>query len=472
MLRKINFPVEIPLFCCIYSQILLGTISSNLYIYRTCYVTLGYDKSDCAQLGRETNNMTKNLETLVQPTVNEIDMASNLSQTFIPLIMNLFIGSWSDKYGRKPFLVISLIGLALTSILMTIFAYFENLSPWIFLISSIPSMFTGAFSATFITINLYIADITTPETRVFRYGIYQAVMALASLIGNLSGSYLFYATSYVAVFSVATALLAISVFYTIFLLPESLDVERRVPKIKDLIKMMNIMDTFSITFKERESNKRKSLTIILILIIGFNFIYYGDLAVRVLFLREKIQWTLTEITYGNSFASVVYIFCMIFGTTILYKKLNEMHLCMLAIFSMGLSSLLKGLAQNGIYIYAGFAVEGFVGLGTSMLRTILTYILPSNELGKVYMTSSALDGIFCLVASSALYPAIYGATLTTYPGSFFFLDVAINSAMAVLLLYLMRHPIPRNSEPEKEDLGKVNKIESDIIFNTKDIEKF
>ncbi|CAG9826862.1 unnamed protein product [Diabrotica balteata] len=472
MLRKIKFPVEIPLLCCIYSQILLDTVSSNFYIYRTCYVTLGYNKSDCSQLGRETNNMTKNLETLVQPTANQIRMVFNLGQMFIPLIMNLFIGSWSDNYGRKPFLIISLTGLTLSSALTTILSHFESLSPWIFLATTIPSMFAGGFSAAFIIINLYIADITTSENRVFRYGIYEAVMAFSSLIGNLSASYLLYATSYEAVFSVGTCLIAISVFYTIFLLPESLDVERKVPKIKDLIKMMNIIETFTITFKKRESNKRKSLIIILILIIGFNFVFYGDMAVKTLFLREKIHWTLTEITYGNSFASVIYICGTMFGTTILYKKLNETHLCMLAIFSMGLSSLLKGLAQNGYYIYAAFAIEGFVGLGTSMLRTMLTYILPPNELGKVYMTSSALDDLFSLVASSGLYPAIYGDTLTTYTGSFFFLDVAVNSGMAILLMYLMRQPIPRNKVSEKENLDKVNQIESEVIFKNKDIEKF
>lgn len=82
-----------------------------MLIYRTCYVTLGFNETECALLGtKNASEKTAELEKIVQPYANIISMTNNVIDCIIASFVCLFFGPWSDKYGRKPVLLISLSG--------------------------------------------------------------------------------------------------------------------------------------------------------------------------------------------------------------------------------------------------------------------------------------------------------------------------------------------------------------------------
>lgn len=84
----------------------------NLLVYKSCYVTLGYNRSDCLLLGSEnaTNEDVIELEKLVQPTANVISMTLNLLNACVSTLVCLFLGPWSDKHGRRPVLLFTNFG--------------------------------------------------------------------------------------------------------------------------------------------------------------------------------------------------------------------------------------------------------------------------------------------------------------------------------------------------------------------------
>lgn len=90
--------------------IVLGSVYTNLIIYRTCYLSLGYNKTECALLGTVYNNDTEKLEKLVEPEAAVINMVRNTIESLFSVLLCLFIGPWSDKFGRKPVLILNLIG--------------------------------------------------------------------------------------------------------------------------------------------------------------------------------------------------------------------------------------------------------------------------------------------------------------------------------------------------------------------------
>lgn len=83
---------------------------TNLIIYRTCYTILGYNETECALLGNTNNNITQHLEALVEPEANIISMTKSTAESIITLSLLLFVGPWSDKFGRKPVMIIGGIG--------------------------------------------------------------------------------------------------------------------------------------------------------------------------------------------------------------------------------------------------------------------------------------------------------------------------------------------------------------------------
>lgn len=72
---------------------------------------LGYNISECALLGSENkDNYTQNLESIVQPYANVISMVNGIPSGITSAFIALFIGSWSDKYGRKPVIILTTAG--------------------------------------------------------------------------------------------------------------------------------------------------------------------------------------------------------------------------------------------------------------------------------------------------------------------------------------------------------------------------
>lgn len=87
-------------------------MTTNFILYRSCYVLLGYNESDCALLG--TSNASKEiieLEEKVQPTATVILMTQKLLGNILPILLSFVVGPWSNKHGRKPILLSSYTGI-------------------------------------------------------------------------------------------------------------------------------------------------------------------------------------------------------------------------------------------------------------------------------------------------------------------------------------------------------------------------
>src|SRR5688500_14382966 len=92
------------------------------------------------------------------------------------------VGALSDRYGRRPVMLVSMLGLAL-DFLLTYFA--PNLA-WLFVARAI----SGGTSANITTANAYIADVSRPEERVRNFGRAGAALGLGIIIGPAFGGLL------------------------------------------------------------------------------------------------------------------------------------------------------------------------------------------------------------------------------------------------------------------------------------------
>ncbi len=134
---------------------------------------------------------------------------------FAPLLGNL-----SDKYGRRPVLLLSLLGLGIDYI-------FLSLAPnivWLF----IGRIIAGFAGASFTTATAYIADISTPQNRAQNFGMVGAAFGLGFILGPVTGG-LLGGYGVRVPFVVAACLSLLNCLYGYFVLPESLAVENRRP---------------------------------------------------------------------------------------------------------------------------------------------------------------------------------------------------------------------------------------------------
>lgn len=130
------------------------------------------------------------------------------------------IGNLSDKYGRRPVLLSSLLGFAVDYI-------FQALAPTYGLLF-VGRVIAGITGASFTTGAAYIADVSTPETRAKNFGMIGAAFGLGFIIGPALGG-LLAGWGVRAPFYAAAVLCMLNFLYGYFVLPESLHKDHRRP---------------------------------------------------------------------------------------------------------------------------------------------------------------------------------------------------------------------------------------------------
>ena len=128
------------------------------------------------------------------------------------------LGALSDRFGRRPVVLLSNLGLGLDYVLM---ALAPSLG-WLF----VGRLVSGITSATFATASAYIADVTPPERRAAQFGKLGAAFGLGFIVGPALGGLLGDLGLRVPFWAAGVLSLA-NVLYGFFILPESLPPERR-----------------------------------------------------------------------------------------------------------------------------------------------------------------------------------------------------------------------------------------------------
>lgn len=165
--------------------------------------------------------MPKLISELKHIPVNEASSYGALLLSVYAVTQFIFapvIGNLSDRYGRRPVLLSSMLGFGIDYIFLALAPSYG----WLF-VGRIIAGFTGA---SFTTAAAYIADVSTPQTRAKNFGVIGAAFGLGFVIGPALGG-LLAGWGVRAPFYAAAGLCLLNALYGYFVLPESLSKENR-----------------------------------------------------------------------------------------------------------------------------------------------------------------------------------------------------------------------------------------------------
>ncbi len=128
------------------------------------------------------------------------------------------LGGLSDKYGRRPVLLLGLFGMAMNFFVTALATEF-----WMLLLVRVMG---GAVCANIAVANAYVADITAPKDRAKNYGLLGAMFGVGFILGPVLGGVLGDHNVHWP-FLLAGSLTLLNCIYGYFVLPESLPLERR-----------------------------------------------------------------------------------------------------------------------------------------------------------------------------------------------------------------------------------------------------
>lgn len=133
-------------------------------------------------------------------------------------IASPILGALSDKFGRRPILLLGFSGLALSFIVTGMAT-----ALWMLIVVR---LFSGAMQSNAAVANAYVADISAPQERAHRFGLLGAMLGLGFTLGPAMGGYLGSINLHLPFFA-AGSMAILNWIYGYFVLPESLPPERR-----------------------------------------------------------------------------------------------------------------------------------------------------------------------------------------------------------------------------------------------------
>ena len=281
---------------------------------------------------------------------------SSMQFLFAPLLGNL-----SDRYGRRPVILLSLLGFCIDYLIL---AFAHNYS--LLMIGRILSGITGA---SFTAATAYIADISTKETRTKNFGLIGAAFGLGFIIGPALGG-LLSVWGLRAPFFAAAILCFINFLYGYFVLPESLQPENRRP------------------FDWKKANPAgallhiKNYPSIAGLVLCFTLIYLAGHAVQSnwnYFTMYRFKWTERQV--GISLAIVGVLVGLVQGGLVRFTtpRLGNNRSVYLGLLLYTIGLLLFAFATQSWMMYAFLVPYCLGGISNPALQSIITQHVPSNE---------------------------------------------------------------------------------------------
>jgi DHA1 family tetracycline resistance protein-like MFS transporter len=280
------------------------------------------------------------------------------SFSMMQLIAAPILGRWSDRVGRRPVLLLSILGTSLSFLILGL----ANTLWMLFL----GRLIDGASGGNISTAQAYIADVTPPEKRSSAMGLIGAAFGLGFIIGPAIGGLLGH-YSYQLPFFVAAGLALINTLAIFFCLPESLTEERRKLHSASGLSLAQSWKT------AKESRLGTLMLCTLLNTIAFSLVT----ALFTLFTANRLHWSVRD--NGLLFAYIGVIGIIVQGGLLrrLVPRTGERPLiiigCIALLLSMallpvGASLSLVVLASTLMAIGNGFVTPLLSGLASKSTR--------------------------------------------------------------------------------------------------------
>jgi MFS transporter, DHA1 family, tetracycline resistance protein len=304
------------------------------------------------------------------------------------------LGGLSDRFGRRPVVLLSNFGLALDYVLM---ALAPSLT-WLF----VGRVISGITSASVSTAFAYIADITPPERRAAVFGkvgvAFGAGFILGPAIGGLLGG-----MDPRLPFWVAAALSFANTLYGLLVLPESLPPERRSP------------------FHWRSANPLGALHLLRsdAVLAGLSVVNFVAQVAHVvlpstfvLYATYRYGWDAK--TVGLTLAMVGICAMAVQGAAIgpIVKHLGERWALLLGLGSGALGFLIFGLAPSGALFWLGIPVMALWGVAGAATQALTTQLVAADQQGKLQGATSSVQSVSQMVG-----PFLFTLTFAYFIGA-------------------------------------------------------
>lgn len=317
------------------------------------------------------------------------------------------LGMVSDRFGRRPVMLISILGLAIDFLIMA----FAPTLTWLL----IGRILNGATASSFATANAYVADITPPDRRARNFGWMASAFSIGFLLGPATGGFLsgqdlhlfgLHVSGLRVPFIAAAVLCAVNWIYGLLVLPESLPPERRLA-----------------AFNWKRANPVASLELLashaeLLPLASVNFLFQLSQQVLpnifVLYTTMRYHWPIQflGVTFFITGALGILVQSFVVGPVV--SRVGERGSVLLGAACGAVGFLIYALAPTGYIYFVGMPIFALIGLMQPGLQGLMTRRVSSGEQGRLQGANQSTGGIAAIVGPT-VFPLTFAFALHHVP---------------------------------------------------------
>jgi DHA1 family tetracycline resistance protein-like MFS transporter len=300
-------------------------------------------------------------------------------------------GALSDRFGRRPVILASNFGLGVDSILMAV----APTLPWLF----VARIIGGAAAGSYASANAYLADITAPEERATAFGRLSAAFAFGAVIGPAFGGVLG-GWDLRAPFWAAGVLSLVNGLYGVFVLPESLPLDRRAP-----LSWARINPFSAILSLWREYPPLKSWSLVVLLLSAA---FWGMNTVVVLFTTYRFHWTSFEIGLLLASIGICQVAAKAGLLSFAVDWLGERRVMITGLMLQIAATIGVAMARNGVEFCAAIVLFCIGGAEEPARASIMSQSVGPSDQGRLQGLIRSVDctaGVVAPITFAAVFAA-------------------------------------------------------------------
>ena len=290
------------------------------------------------------------------------------------------VGGLSDRFGRRPIMLLSLLGLGIDYFIM-------GLAPTVWFLFA-GRIIAGAFGATFSTANAYIADISPPETRAQNFGLVGAAFGIGFMLGPVLGGLIGNEFGPRAPFIAAGILSLLNVVYGFIFLPETL------PKDKRRAFSWKRSNPFGSIKSLGRIKGVKPLIFILFLLATAHTVYPTTYTFST---QEGLGWTSGDVGLSLGAFGVASMIVQGGLIRIIIPKIGLFWAGAIGILSAAIAYTMMGSADKGWIIYAAGPFAALAGLYGPALTNMMSSRVSASEQGELQGAIGAAQGLALMI---------------------------------------------------------------------------